>query len=120
MWAGPSRVDTVPNITVIVVLGFALNSNGSPKAELLERTDQAFDEANSRPEAKLVLTGRGRGAAQINRTEAQAMAESLERKGIDSERMLLEVEAMDTIQNAYYSLTLLDQAYSLSQDNNTV
>merc|ERR1711990_68951 len=73
---------------------------------------KAFAEANSRPEAKLVLTGYG--------GEAQVMADILERKGIDEERLLLEEKAEDTIQNAYYSLTLLDQSYSLSQASKTV
>jgi len=103
---------TVPNISVIVVLGLALNSDGSPKPELLERIDKAFAEANSRPEAKLVLTGHG--------GEAKVMAESLKKKGIDGERLLSEEKAKDTIQNAYYSLTLLDQTYALSQANKPV
>ena len=83
---------------MIVVLGLALNSDGSPKQELLERIDKAFTEANSRPEAKLVLTGHG--------GEAKVMAERLEKKGIDGERLFFEEKAKDTVQNAYYSLTV--------------
>ena len=105
------------DLIIILVLGLILNPDKSPKPELLDRTSQAVKEANRLPGSKLLLTGGD--PAKVNFTEAAAMAKDVTKKGIDRQRILLEEKALDTIQNAYYSLQKMDDLYSLSQANKT-
>merc|ERR1712126_108108 len=48
------------------------------------------------------------------------MAEEVKKKGVDGQRVLLEERALDTLQNAYFSLKKLDDLYGLSEDNSTI
>jgi len=96
----------VDDARVLVVLGAGLRGT-TPSAILASRlrVTQAYLDAH--PDCVAVLTG-SQGDDE-GMTEARAMADWLERRGIDESRLYLEEKAHNTAQNVKYSLALLER-----------
>ena len=90
----------------ILVFGFGLNPDGSPKQELLDRLDVALRSAEKYPCAYILCTG-GATAANSSATEAGVMAAWLEDNGVDANRILQERKSMSTTQNAMNSYAVM-------------
>jgi uncharacterized SAM-binding protein YcdF (DUF218 family) len=90
----------------IVVLGAALETNGSVKAKLVGRLQQGLRLAREYPEAPLILTG---GNQKSGITEAYVMSLWLKNEGVSSDRLYLEDKAKDTLGNAFYSSAILEK-----------
>ncbi len=88
----------------ILVLGHQLEADGSIRPRLNARLEAAHDLSLLNQSAAIVLTGGRLGAA---RSEAEAMAVWLRERGVDPQRIHLEKEAEDTLENAAYSLPIL-------------
>lgn len=88
----------------ILVLGHQLESDGSIKPRLSARLEAAHGLSLHNQSAAIVLTG---GMSGADRSEAEAMALWLRERRIDPQRMHLEKEAADTLENAAYSLPIL-------------
>lgn len=102
---GKQTLDEQP--TVIMVLGAGLfGEEVSPILAL--RLDKAIeiDQATSSSSLFLVTGGQGKDE---ERTEASAMAEYLEERGIDKSRILLEDQSTSTHENFLYSKEILDE-----------
>jgi len=95
----------------IVVFGFALNPDGSPKEELEGRLDTALSSAKKYPNAYILCTGGGTAPGNRSVTEAGQMADWLEEKGIAPERIITEGRSYTTEQNAQFCLEILQQDY---------
>lgn len=93
----------------IVVFGFALNYDGSPKEELTGRLETALASAEKYPNAYILCTGGGTAPGNRYVTEAGQMADWLEDRGIARERILTEGRSYSTEQNAQYCLDLLQK-----------
>lgn len=95
----------------IVVMGYYLKSNGSMRDELIDRLEVTLASAQKYPNAYILCTGGGTAADNGKVTEAGQMAKWLIQKGIASERVIVEDNALSTIENAIYGCRLLYRDY---------
>ncbi len=88
----------------LLVLGAGLR--GAAPSEMLRlRMDTALGYLASHPQCRIIVSG-GRGLGET-RTEAEAMAEYLTKRGVDASRVFLEDKATSTIENLRLSKVLL-------------
>lgn len=90
----------------ILVFGFGLNADGSPKPELTDRLQVALGSAEKYPNAYILCTG-GATAADETTTEAAVMADWLAAHGVAESRILREDQSRSTTENARFSCALL-------------
>jgi uncharacterized SAM-binding protein YcdF (DUF218 family) len=97
------------DVDYLIVLGGGTHKNGTPSLTLAYRLVAAASFAREHPDVKLIVTG---GKLPRNKeSEAESMARWLVEKGkVDRSRILLEREALDTIQNFSRSLALIGDA----------
>ena len=95
----------------IVVMGYYLYSDGSMRDELYQRLQVTLESAQKYPNAYILCTGGGTAAKNGNVTEAGQMANWLKKKGIDPDRIIVEKQALSTIENATYGCALLYRDY---------
>lgn len=87
---------------VAIVLGGALNSDGSPSKRTVLRAEAAAELALRHPQMTIIATGDGRNAelrAKRSLTEAVHMKRIICKRGVSGKRILQEHEACDTIGN---------------------
>ena len=91
-----------------VVLGYALNSDGSLRKEAKGRCDVAYESAMKYPNSKIFVTGGATASRNKTATEGGQMKDYLVNvKGLDPNRIITETKARDTIQNAKYTMEKL-------------
>lgn len=90
----------------LVVLGYALQSDGGMADELTRRCSVALAAAEQYPNAYVLVTG-GPTAFLSDSTEAGCMAEWLIGHGVAASRLIVEDRALTTAQNASYGGALL-------------
>lgn len=98
------------NALGIVVMGYALNANGSMRQELVDRLTVALACAQSYPNAYVICTG-GATAKNSSATEAGVMAQWLKDRGVASSRIIVEKNSYSTTQNAQKTYNLLIREY---------
>ncbi len=114
---GFAQIGTVPenlpedDRLAIVILGFALNDDGTMKDELIGRLQTGLDIAEEYPNAYVVVTGGGTAANNPNVTEGGLMGQWLLDQGLDEERLIVENRAPDTVGNAKYTYEILVTEY---------
>lgn len=96
------------NLDYIIVLGAQVKEDG-PSVVLKYRLDSAINYLNQNPETICIVSG-GQGSNET-RTEAEGMYDYLTTHGIASERILLEDQSKNTMENIKYSKLLLDESY---------
>jgi hypothetical protein len=106
-----TKLNTEPSSTMptnrehaIILLGAALETNGTIKVKLSARLQQALKLARMYPAAPIVVTG---GNQKCGITEAYAMSLWLQSQGICTNRLHLEDQARDTVGNAVFSSRIL-------------
>ena len=88
-----------------VVLGYQLNPDGSLRPEAIGRCDVAYESAIKYPNSLIFVTGGGTASGNKTATEGGQMKDYLVNvKGLDEKRIITETKAMDTIQNAEYTI----------------
>ena len=95
----------------LVVLGFQLLPDGGMEAELVGRCEAALASAKKYPRAYVLVTGGGTAYRNGTVTEAGVMAEWLEARGLDPERLIVEDRSLTTAENAAFSDAILYDAY---------
>lgn len=91
-----------------VVLGYALNSDGSLRKEAKGRCDVAFETAMRYPNSVIYVTGGASASKNKTATEGGQMKDYLVNvKGLDESRIITETKAKNTIQNAKYTIEKL-------------
>lgn len=93
-----------PPVHAIVALGHVLNSDGSMTPALIERLKLALQMAYQQPESLILVTG---GLAKQGKTESQQMKRWLVKHGIEPGRVIEENRAVNTIDNARFSIELM-------------
>jgi uncharacterized SAM-binding protein YcdF (DUF218 family) len=88
----------------IIVLGYPANADGSPSLIQRERVLEAVREYRASVAPRLIMTG---GAAHNTQVEAAVMARFAEEQGVPATAVLVEPQAHDTIQNAFYSVRIM-------------
>lgn len=91
----------------VIILGAQLDGD-KPKLALEYRLETALDYLEKHPQTIAICSG-GRGVDE-SISEAQAMGEWLEEKGIDKTRIVLEAASKNTFENFLYSAQLIRQA----------
>lgn len=96
-----------------VVLGFALNDDGSMKDELIGRLRVALESAQKYPNAYIACTGGGTAKENAEATEADQMAQWLVDQGVDEDRVIVENNSKNTVQNAQFTYAILRESYPM-------
>lgn len=96
------------NNHVFIVLGYALNEDGTMQDELVGRLNVALDSANKYPNSYILVTG---GVEKNGHTEGELMSKWLIEQGIDDSRIIVETKAPDTAGNAANSFEMLYTEY---------
>ena len=106
------QIDGEPQ--VMVILGCQVKPWG-PSILLQDRLDKALEYLETEPDMTVVVSG-GQGPDE-HISEARAMADYLMAQGIEQERILLEDQSHNTVQNLTLTRQLLDElGYDLEQD----
>ena len=95
----------------IAVMGYQLNSDGSMRDELYERLHVTLASAEKYPNAYILCTGGGTASKKEKVTEAGQMAKRLIKKGISEDRIIVEDNALSTIENGKYGCRILYRDY---------
>ena len=99
-------------VDCLVVLGAGLRPDGYPSETLRFRLEAALAYLDENPETACVVSG-GQGFGE-SRTEADAMAEYLEARGLDGARITKEERSSTTVENIRNSSELLDPGDSVA------
>lgn len=93
---------------VFVVLGFALDSNGEMEDELIGRLEVTLNSAEKYPNAYVLVTG---GVEKNGWTEGDRMHDWLVDHGLSEDRIIVENESSNTVENASNSFEILYNQY---------
>ena len=105
MRADPEAADA----EYLLVLGARVYEDGRPSAALAARLDTAYDYMQEYPEVTAILCG-GQGSNEPC-PEAEAMYDYMVAKGMDADRLLLEDESSNTIQNIENARALIGDGH---------
>lgn len=98
------------NTHAFIVLGFALNSDGTMTDELVGRLQVALNSANKYPNSYVLVTG---GVMKNGWTEGDRMRDWLVANGLPMERIIVENKSANTVQNASFSYDILYNDYNI-------
>ncbi len=90
----------------LIVLGYPAFPDGTPRPEMRERVLEGVREYRAGVAPRIIMTG---GAAHNHTVEAHVMAQLAEAQGVPASAVIEEGQAHDTIQNAYYSVQIMQQ-----------
>lgn len=90
----------------VVVLGCRVYGNEA-SLSMVERLDVAYEFLQNHPESKCILSG-GQGDGELI-SEAQCMFNYLTKKGIDSSRLFLEDQSLDTFENLTNTKEIIEE-----------
>jgi uncharacterized SAM-binding protein YcdF (DUF218 family) len=96
----PTHNTNLSHFDTLIVLGMPANPDGTPSPEQRERTLEGVREWKAGVAPYIIMTG---GAAHNQFLEGHVMAELATAQGVPASAVLEEDQAMDTIQNIYYS-----------------
>lgn len=91
----------------VIILGCGVNSDGTPSAIMQERVNAALTYLESRPNAKIVVSGGQLGGAPIS--EAESMKQSLIEHGIEESRIYTEDQSRTTAENLRFSAMVIKE-----------
>lgn len=105
----PKLADVNESVDYVIILGGGIDKNGRLPKNVLMRLDAAAEFLN-RPEQKnAVVVVTGGTLHWLPYAEAPELKRQLVLRGVEEERVLVEDQALDTIQNFQYSCKLLEQ-----------
>lgn len=90
----------------LIVLGYPDDADGNPSPRQLARVNEAVREYERGVAPHIIVTG---GAAHNHFVEAETMARTAQAAGIPSRSIVIEGNALDTIQNACYATRLMQK-----------
>jgi uncharacterized SAM-binding protein YcdF (DUF218 family) len=99
----PTSNTSLTRFDALIVLGTPADRDGNPTPSELSRVLEAVHEYQRGVAPRLIFTG---GAAHNQFVEARVMARAAQAQGIPSSAIFVEPQAMDTIQNACYSVRI--------------
>lgn len=108
MIIGEFRSKGESDLDYIIVLGAQVREDG-PSAVLKYRLDAAIDYLNENKGTMCIVSG-GQGSNE-RVSEAEGMYDYLVKNGIDSEHIILEKQATNTVENIKNSKVLMDDSY---------
>jgi uncharacterized SAM-binding protein YcdF (DUF218 family) len=100
----PTSNSALTRFDAIIVLGTPADSDGNPRPIMLSRVTEAVHEYKKGVAPRLILSG---GPTHNNFVEARVMARTAQAQGIPQSAIVMEPQAMDTIENACYSVRIM-------------
>jgi uncharacterized SAM-binding protein YcdF (DUF218 family) len=100
----PRLNTSLTHFDAIIVLGTSADKDGNPTPDMLARVTEAVHEYEKGVAPRLIVTG---GGVHNRFTEAQVMQRAAQAQGIPASAIVLEPRARDTIQNACYSVSIM-------------
>jgi uncharacterized SAM-binding protein YcdF (DUF218 family) len=100
----PTHNTTQTHFDAIIILGTPTKTDGSPSVEQRERVLEGIREYRAGVAPRIIMTG---AAAHNHFVEAHTMAQFAATQGVPTSAVLEEPQAMNTIQNIYYSAQLM-------------
>jgi uncharacterized SAM-binding protein YcdF (DUF218 family) len=101
----PLSNTSATHFDTLIVLGYPAQRDGTPRPEMRERVMEGVREYRAGVAPRIIVTG---GAAHNHYVEADVMAKLAESQGVPASAILEENQAKDTIQNAYYSVRIME------------
>src|SRR5690625_752551 len=95
---------------VFIVLGFALTDDGEMEDELIGRLEVALNSAEKYPNSYVLVTG---GVEKNGWTEGDRMHDWLVENGLSEDRIIVENESSNTVENASFSFDYLYNDYDI-------
>ncbi len=95
------REETVQDFKTILVLGSKIEPDGQPASVTKNRLDTALTLAKNNPQARVIVTGYQSSASPVS--EAEGMATYLKAHGLNSDRIIEEKKARNTVENFAFS-----------------
>lgn len=102
----PTHNTNTTHFDTIIVLGTPALPDGTPSPEQRERVLEGVREYKAGIAPRIIMTG---AAAHNQFVEAHVMTQFAETQGVPASDILEEPQAHDTIQNIYYSATIMHQ-----------
>jgi uncharacterized SAM-binding protein YcdF (DUF218 family) len=100
----PVSNTSLTRFDAIIVLGYPADRDGNPSPTQLSRVNEGVLEYKRGVAPRLILTG---SAVHNKFFESKVMAKAAHAQGIPESALFEEPQAMDTIQNACYSLQIM-------------
>ena len=100
----PEHAGNLSQFDAIIVLGTPANPDGTPSPEQSERTLEGIREYRAGVAPRIIMSG---GPAHNHYVEAEVMADLAERTGVQDSAIFEEGKSQNTIQNAYYSVKIM-------------
>lgn len=100
-------VDTIPKNSVVVTLGAKVRADSTPGTILRKRLNLSHSILTQREDLKCVVSG-GKGVDEPI-SEAQSMKNYLTQNGISAERIIMEDNSYNTVENIKNTLSLLPE-----------
>ena len=101
----PLSNTSATHFDTIIVVGYPAYQDGTPRPEQRERMLEGVREWRAGVAPRIIMTG---GAAHNHYVEAHVMAQLAESQGVPASAVIEEGQAHDTIQNAYYSVKIME------------
>lgn len=102
----PARNTDATHFDTLIVLGTPAKLDGTPSPEQRERVLEGVREYRAGVASHIIMTG---GAAHNQFVEAHVMDEFAQSQGMPAGAIVEETQAMNTIQNLYYSAQIMHQ-----------
>ena len=106
LFAIPRTNTASAHFDTIIVLGYPANLDGTASPEQRERVLEGVREYKAGVASHLILTG---GAAHNRFVEADVMAALAGSRGVPAQDIFEEPQALNTIQNVYYSAQMMHE-----------
>jgi uncharacterized SAM-binding protein YcdF (DUF218 family) len=103
-YTAPTSNTSLTRFDAIIVLGYPADRDGNPTPTQLSRVIEAVSEYERGVAPRLIFTG---GPTRKGFVEAEVMARTAHAEGIPNSAIVVEGQALDTIQNACYSVRLM-------------
>ena len=108
----PEMVSVNETAETVILLGGGIDKNGKLPKSVMTRVNKAAEYLNQHPESICVVTG---GTLKwLPYAEAPELKNQLVKKGVSPERILVEDQAKDTIQNFQLSCKILSEYKGVS------
>jgi uncharacterized SAM-binding protein YcdF (DUF218 family) len=101
----PLSNTSAAHFDTIIVLGYPARKDGTPRPEMRERVLEGVREYKAGVAPRIIVTG---GAAHNDYVEADVMAALARAQGVPADAIFEDRQAKDTIQNAYYSVQIME------------
>jgi len=101
----PLSNTSAAHFDTIIVLGYPARKDGTPRPEMRERVLEGVREYKAGVAPHMILTG---GAAHNDYVEADVMAALARSQGVPADAIFEDRQAKDTIQNAFYSVQIME------------